>query len=419
MPSQRQFRNSLSRIISGVATAALALPIVFVLAAVLTQSAQAQTFKVIHDFSGEADGAQPGGLMIDASGNMYGTTLGGGTGGCGTVFRLKYSGSGWVLTPLYRFAGGSDGANPWGSVAIAADGSLYGTTRAGGQGNCSGGGCGTIFHLIPPNVAFKSGRNPWNETVLYRFTGGNDGAYPQGDLTLDHSGNIYGTATNGGRGDGYGVVYELSPSGGRWIETVLYSPQTRIEGIYPLGGVIFDGSGNLYGEAEAGGPDDVGTVYELSPSGSGWTAQILHGFGYFDGAVPEGGLIIDSSGNLYGTTGSTQSVTFELKPATGGWIFNLLSHFYGDGGPAGKMVMDTAGNLYGTTSYDGGYGEGAVFKLTPLDGGWTYTSLHDFTCGSDGCLPSSDVVFDAAGNLYGTAIFGGAYAQGVVWEITP
>jgi uncharacterized repeat protein (TIGR03803 family) len=400
--------------------------IVLVLTVVLTPSAPAQTFTVLHSFTCYGDGCLPEtGLTIDAAGNLYGTTAGGGAHQNGTVFRLRKSGSGWVLNPLYSFAGGNDGASPGGRVSLAPDGSLYGTTSEGGGSGCNGAGCGTVFHLKPSPTAPTSALAPWSETVLYRFSGGSDGARPGGDLTFDKSGNIYGTASVGGNNN-YGVVYELTPSGGGWTETALYSPQGSGGGTNPSGGVVFDTSGNLYGVFFSSGLG-WGTVYQLSPAGSGWTEQTIHRFSYTgsDGADPIGGLIIDASGNLYGTTSQGETsvgTVFELNPGSGGWTFNTLWPFplqNNSTGPVDKLLMDAAGNLYGTTFGLGVYNLGTVFKLTPSNGGWTYSSLHDFTGGSDGLFPWSSLVFDANGNIYGTTTEGGAGNGGVVFEITP
>lgn len=403
---------------------------------ITTQPAQAQTYTVIHSFTGGRDGISPeSGLTRDVAGNFYGTTFGSrSSAGRGTVYKLRdYSSIGWVLNGLYTFKGGSDGANPYGRVAFAQDGTLYGTTEFGGGIGCGEVACGTVFQLKPPARIPNSAQDPWNETVIYRFTGGSDGAYPQGDLTFDASGNIYGTAQNGGDNSS-GVAYELVRSGAGWGLTVLYAfYQYTGDGVLPTGGVVFDRSGNLYGVTQAGGASDrFGTVYKLSPSGGGWTEQILYSFtGGNDGADPIGGLIIDASGNLYGTTtlrGSGYGGTvFELTPANGGWTFNVLYGFYsqddGGGGPEDKLAMDAAGNLYGTTMYGGAYGLGNVFKLTPSNGGWIYTSLYDFCSEGypacrDGAWPVSNVVFDANGNLYGTTSLSGAYGYGTVWEIT-
>jgi uncharacterized repeat protein (TIGR03803 family) len=406
--------------------AALSLAIMFATAIVATPAAlQAQTFTVLHNFTGGGDGATPkAGLTMDAAENFYGTTYLGGT-GYGVVFKLKHSGSGWVLTPLYSFAGGNDGANPFGRVAIAADGTLYGTTYlGGGTTGCMGSGCGTVFHLTPSPEAPKKALAPWNETVIFSFTGVYTGANPQGDIVFDRSGNICGTTVSGGNLD-YGAVYQLTPSGNSWSETIIYSPGDFNLFQAPYGGVVFDSAGNLYGTSSLGGYGGDGNVYRLSPAGSGWKAQSLHQFDGTDGAEPIGGLILDSAGDLYGTTsieGGGYGTVFQITFGNGGWTFTTLHTFptgKNYGGPIDQLFMDRAGNLYGTTFYDGAYGSGSVFKLAPSDGGWIYSSLHDFTGGSDGEYPWSSLIVDTNGNLYGTTAGGGGYGLGVVFQITP
>ena len=428
MQSKKEFCNLISRTIARAATAALAIATVFALTVVLTQSAQPQTLKVLHSFTGGGDGASPGaGVTMDQAGNLFGTTASGGIDDNGTVFRLSKRGSGWVLNPLYLFLGGSDGATPYARVVFGPDGSLYGTTYDGGGDGCSGYGCGTVFSLKPPATACKTALCPWTETVLYRFTGGSDGAKPEGgDLILDQAGNIYGTAGIGGYQDGgcsnlggCGVVFELTPSNGGWTEKILYSFSGGSDGAQPYAG-LFDQSGNLYGTTLLGGSSGDGTVFQLTPSGSGWTENVLYTFqDGNDGAFPDGGLIFDQSGNLYGTTlfdGKDGGGTvFKLTPSNGSWTYSLVYSFTGSEGPAANLAMDGAGNLYGTTYLDGAYGQGSVFKLTRSGGSWTYTSLHDFTGGGDDGQPVSNVTFDANGNLYGTSYL----AYGVVWEITP
>jgi len=399
----------------------------------VTPGAQAQNFTVIHYFSGGQDGATPmAGLTMDRAGNLYGTAAHGGSlggdcasSGCGTVFRLANRNSNWVVTPLYSFSGGNDGANPEANVVIAPDGSLYSTTFLGG-GTCNGNGCGTVFNLKPPLTACKAALCPWTESVLYRFTG-LDGVGPVGAVVFDEAGNLYGATSAGGFLNG-GTVYELQPMGGHWAGRLLYSPYG-----YPNSGLIRDGSGNLYGTAFIGG-NGQGSVYEVTPSGSGWIGTNLYAFtNGADGGYPWAGLIFDASGNLYGSTtaGGTGNggTVFQLTPSNNEWTLNTLYSFTGPGngrfvvGPVGSLIMDDAGSLYGTTFADGANGFGSIFKLTPESGGWKYTALYDFTGGSDGGYPYSDLVFDAHGNLYGTASIGGKGqcpdGCGVIFEITP
>ncbi len=410
-------------------------------AAIITATimAQAQTFTVLHTFTGAQDGGQPfAGLAMDEAGNLYGAASDGGNHGgscpsygCGTVFKLQKRGAGWVFSPLYAFQGAPDGTGPQG-VVIGPEGTLYGTTLEGGQGTCGLGpsGCGTVFQLRPPATFCRSVSCPWNETALYRFGGAEDGGSPaNGNLVFDAAGNIYGTTYQGGAYN-YGTVYEMTQSQASWIESVLYSFNSSWGN--PYSGVIFDHSGNLYGTTTEGNQYASGAAYQLTPSGSGWTGNVLSGFQCSqDGCNPQGGLIFDSAGNLYGGTGgagpNNGGTVYELV-ASQGWSFNLLFSFTGPsgGGPIDRLVMDAAGNLYGTTNADGIHRQGSVFKLTPSSGGWILTDLHDFSGGSDGGSPEGGVVLDPQGNIYGTTAIGGnlldcVYGQGcgVVWEITP
>lgn len=419
------FARSLRAAVAGLMLAAM-----FMLTAVATQ---AQTYSVIHNFAGGQDGATPmAGLTFDRAGNLYGTAAYGGTvggacgaSGCGTVFRLAKRNSGWVFSPLYSFAGGTDGANPEANVNIGSDGSLYGSTYLGG-GPCDGDGCGTIFNLKPPASACKSALCPWTETLVHNFTGP-DGIGPVGTVIFDQGGNLFGATTSGGFRNG-GAIFELLPMGGGWTVKVLYSSYG-----YPKGGLILDDSGNLYGPAFTAG-NGYGSVYRMVPSGSSWITTDLYDFNYgSDGGYPWAGLIFDPAGNLYGSTCSGGSgnggTVFQLAFSGGSWVLNTLYSFAGPDngrlvvGPVGSLVMDHAGALYGTTLADGVHGYGSVFKLTPGGDGWTFTSLHDFTGGSDGGYPYSYLVFDAKGNLYGTASVGGngpcTNGCGVIFEITP
>jgi uncharacterized repeat protein (TIGR03803 family) len=269
----------------------------------------------------------------------------------------------------------------------------------------------------------------WNETILQRFQGGNDDAAQPGygDVTFDPHGNIYGTTIGGGGGlcgtFGCGAVYELSPSQGGWSESLLHAMLNGGFGFLPYSGVILDSSGNLYGTTAY----TSGAVYELM-AGNGWSETTLYNFLGQNESWPSGGLIFDQQGNLYGTTASggthNGGTVFELVRSGGGWTFTVLSNlpYTGDefnSGPAASLTMDVSGNLYGTTYAGGTHNFGSVFKLSPSGGSWTYTSLHDFTCGSDGCLPFSNVLLAPDGNLYGTASGGASPGLGVIWQITP
>jgi len=412
MATARQLRNLIFNLSFGSALTVLAIAFLLV---VVATPAQAQTFNVLHTFTGGQDGEYPtAGVTLDKAGNLYGTADEGGGTGNGTVYKLTHKGSGWTFNPLYAFAGGSDGAYPGARVIFGPNGTLYGPTSGGGTSSQ-----GTVFNLRPSLTVCKTTLCPWTETVVYRFAGNPDGAYPgYGDLLFDRAGNIYGTTLEGGNSN-VGTVYELTPSGSAWTESVLYSFSGN-DGSYPESGLVPDNAGNLYGTTYGGGLGG-GTVYELTPSGSGWTEKVLYNFRTgTDGGAPIAGLIFDPSGNLYGATtdggpGGAGTV-FKLTPSGGSWTYSLLYSFaaLSQCGPWATLVMDGAGNLYGTTLCAPEHGFGSVFELTPSGPPWTYTSLHDFTGGTDGGRPISNVVIDpVSGNLYGTT---SGFA--VVWEIT-
>jgi uncharacterized repeat protein (TIGR03803 family) len=419
---QRLSRPAKSR---NTRAAGAALALVLAWLCLLGQLASAQTFTVLHNFTGRADGAEPSvGLTMDPTGNLYGTTLYGGVvggcfgNGCGIVFKLSRVGSSWTFSPLYTFTGGSGGAFPAARVIRGRDGTLYGSTLEGGADNA-----GVVFNLRPPPHVTGSVFSPWIETVLYPFGNLPDGNSPVGDLLFDAAGNIYGTTEYGGyecEDTVYcGTVYELTPSGSGWSETILYEFTDENVAV-PLAGVIFDDAGNLYGTTS----NAAGAVYELMRSGSGWTESTLFEFGYEGGGYsPAGGVIFDPLGHLYGTAqfGGTNGAgtVFELMSLGGSWTASTLFNFTGSGAPRDSLVRDAPGNLYGTTCFGGVHNSGTVFKLTPSGGGWTETDLHDFTGDGDGYCPMGNVILDAQGNIYGTAYEGGSEGYGTVFEITP
>ncbi len=399
------------------------MAIVFALAVVVTQSARAQTFTVLHNFTGGGDGAHPYSTpTLDPAGNLYGTTTWGGPGNCsppyecGTVFKLSRRNSSWVLQTLYTFDPntGMDGYAPLGQLARDPGGILYGTTQSGGpQGD------GTVFQLRPGATRPVAAAAPWTETRIHDFTN-SDGEQPSGDLLLDSAGNLYGTTCYGGTGE-LGTVFTLIPSDGAWVQSVLHSFTGGYDGGCPKSGVVLDAAGNVYGTAYDGGTHGEGLVYQATPSGS---ETVLYSFtGGSDGSLPTAGVIFDSSGNLYGATAQGgaggSGVVFELSPGNGGWVYSQIYPLPGGGwGPYERLVMDAGGNLYGTMYESGSSGYGVIFKLTPSNGSWNYTPLHIFTGGDDGAYPSG-LVLDSNGNLYGVASYGGVSNYGVVFEIMP
>lgn len=394
------------------------------------------------------NGRQPtSNLILDPSGNIYGTTYEGGSNSgigcatnCGTVFELSKTNGIWNETVLYNFcslANCADGSAPYAPLVRDRAGNLYGTTTDGGiQNNCVDGenaGCGVVFELSP------SADGTWTETVLHSFTGGSDGEDPSGGLTFDSSGNLYGTAAyagNDGQGSS-GVVFELSPTGNTWTETVLYGFTGEADGGIPVSNLVFDTLGNLYGTTARGGSNDsfcsgfggCGVVFELTPTQSGpWQESVLHTFtDGADGAFP-GEIVFNKSGILFGTAmqGGNASckdgcgVAFELTPGSDGWTENVLYSFSGgaDGeDPVGNLTISPNGDLYGVTSDGGTNGkEGVVFELAPTrSGGWTKESLS--FGGKLGTTPFAGLTLGTSGEVYGTAGFGGSGKGGTVFEL--
>jgi uncharacterized repeat protein (TIGR03803 family) len=382
-------------------------------------SGSAQTYTVLHTFTGGTDGGFPnGGLIQDSDGNLYGTTGYGGSFNNGTVFKLNHNGR---FKVLHSFgAGGAGGANPSAGLARDSAGTLYGVTAAGGTSNQ-----GTVFKL-PKKGKFS---------VLYSFSGGLDGSTPAAPLIFDPAGNLYGTTYLGGspncnqyRYTDFGTVFELTTTG---HEKVLHRfSSQRKNGDFPSASLLRDVAGNLYSTTYVGGPGGAGTAFELDPAGH---EIILHAFSGSDGALPTSGLIQDAAGNFYGTTASGDGffgAIFRLDPQGNETVLHVFTDVNDGTVPLG-VIMDSASNLYGTTYAGGknngtvcydGEGCGVVFKLDPSG---QETMLYSFRGGTDGWSPRGGLIMDAAGNLYGTTGLGGAHSQvcpggcGVVFKITP
>lgn len=309
----------------------------------------------------------------------------------------------WASTErvLYRFAGGNDdGAAPAGDLMRDSAGDLYGTTFSGGAN-----GDGVVFKLS------RSG----TETVLYHFMGGNDGANPEGRLVMDTKGNLYGSTLNGGGSDQQGIVFKLSPRG---RETVLYNFTGGSDGALPVGGVIMDANGNLYGIGARGGAAGEGVVFKLSPRGR---EKVLYSFtGGNDGGVPQANLVRDAGGNFYGITAqggaNNQGTVFKLTSRGREIVLHSFAGGSDGSDPRAGLLMDADGNLYGTTEAGGAANKGVVFKVSPRG---RETVLYSFTGGNDGGEPFGDLIGDANGNLYGTTSVGGAANRGVVFKLSP
>jgi uncharacterized repeat protein (TIGR03803 family) len=390
------------------------LVLTFVLFAI--SSGLAGTQKVLYAFTGGADGGQPyAGVIFDPAGNLYGVAQYGGLYNQGAVFKLTPStGGAWTETVLYNFTGGADGTDPVGGLTIDTSGNLYGTTSGGGDPTSQ---CGTMFELSPS-------AGGWTFTLLRSFLGApTDGCSPGGDVVIDQYGRLYPTTVNGG-------AYN---DGAAWGDGRMASLGLN-KGSLPWGGL----NGWWFGTAYEGGSHGVGTVYtmalECDPRCTE-QAVVTHSFsGGKGGSYPLGDLLVqavEGLGIMYGTTygggADNSGIAYQLtQHDNGSWTFSVLYTFPGSGldgsGPGAGLTMDSAGNLYGTTMFGGanaGYA-GTVFELTPgAKNKWTEILQYSFSGGTDGGVITSGVVFDTAGNLYGTASTGGAHNQGVVYEVTP
>jgi uncharacterized repeat protein (TIGR03803 family) len=345
--------------------------VLFLFTMATVPAAQAQTYTILGNFGNKGTGVNPLYVTLDEVGNVYGTTYYGG---------LSYLGYGVVFKLTHH------GSHWLQSVLYDFSGGNDGGNPYGGvvfgpdgalYGTTSGGGLygeGVVFKLQPSPTECPSAQCRWTETVLYNFTGAADGAAPQGNIIFDRTGNLYGTTLVGGSGGGWGTTYELSPAHGQWSLSVLHTFTDHSDGGEPGNGVIFDQAGNLYGTTVSGGSDNKGVVYELTPGSSGWTQTILHNFagGSSDGAIGAG------------------------------------------------VAFDSHGNLFGFTE-EGGYEDwGVTFELQPADGGYNYSVIYLFMPQPGGAPGYISVpVLDSAGNLYGSGTSGGSGNAGVAFELTP
>lgn len=367
-----------------------------------SQVAQAQTETVLYSFQGSpGDGAYPdAGLVFDKQGNLYGTTLWGGTDVYGTVFKLAPDGT---ETVLHNFGQRPDGRNPVAPLVLDRHGNVYGTTGAGGTY-----GKGTVFKLSTDG----------SETVLHNFQGAPvDGGSPYGNLVLDKQGNLYGIAAGGTHAAG--MIFKLAPDG---TETALWNFASYSKnGSGPSGNLLLDKQGNLYGTTNGGGAYHQGTVFKLTPAG---TETVLYSFGSQPGDAvnPSGAWVFDKQGNLYGTAAVAvgpfyHGVVFKLTPEGTETVFYVFGSQPGDGSFPLNLVLDKEGNLYGATEDGGTTNWGTVFRLTPAG---SETVLYSFgSQPGDGLRPEAGVVIDKSGNLYGTTNWGGAYVYGTVFKVIP
>jgi uncharacterized repeat protein (TIGR03803 family) len=346
---------------------------------------------VLYSFTGGADGWRPtGGVIMDASGNLYGATFAGGASGWGVVFKLNPSGH---ETVLYTFTGGVDGASPDSGVIMDSAGNLYGTTFGGGAGFA-----GVVYKVNTAN----------QETVVYSFRDGADGGAPYGGVIMDSAGNLYGTTSAAGAANA-GVVYKINTSG---QQTVLHCFTGAADGGTPYSGVVMDSGGNLYGTAYYGGTFDAGVVYKLNPSQQ---ETVLYSFtGGADGDLPYSAVTLDSSGDVYGTTSGNAGAVYKISAAGQETVVYGFPGGVGGSTPEAGVFLDSSGNIYGTATGGGTGGGGVVYKVTTTN---QEKLLYNFPGGPDGSDPLSGLVRDPAGNFYGTTVAGGAANQGVVYKV--
>ena len=372
---------------------------------------------MLHSFRG-ADGAGPvSNMLAGKSGILYGTTLFGGV-GAGTVFELRPGTSGYTEKILYDFKGGLDGNAPWGMVA-GAGGALYGITFLGGSSGNGGNGWGTVYKLTP-------GASGYTETVLYRFTGNPGGYEPIGPPVIASDGSIYGVTSFGGSQNA-GVIFRLAPHGSGYQESLVYGFPGGAGGNLPQAGLTIDKHGNIYGTTMYGGSmqgycnGGCGTVFELTPGPSRYSERIIYAFTGADGDLPFGTLTVNErTGAIFGTTywgGTDQDGTvFKLSPHGSSFSESVLHSFKGDADgflPEGTLLLERGGTLYGTAALGGGgcngIGCGTVFALTPSGPAYSFRLEFAFKRAINGAEPQqTNLISGADGALYGTTRSGGS-----------
>ena len=380
-------------------------------------AASAQTMTTLTSLT---DGQFPwGSLVVDANGNLFGTTELGGASGYGTVFEIANSGGVYASTPttLVSFDN-TYGAFPLAGLIVDANGNLFGTAQSGGAY-----GYGTVFEIVKTSSGYAS-----TPTTLVNFDNTN-GAVPEAGLIADANGNLFATTAVGGEYGG-GTVFEIVKTSSGYAST----PTTLVsfngsDGEVPQAGLIADANGNLFGTTDVGGAYGSGTVFEIAKTSNGYanTPTTLVNFDNTNGAVPEGGLIADANGNLFGTTAVGgaygDGTVFEIVKTSSGYASTptTLVNFDNTNGaiPEAGLIADAKGALFGTTAVGGAYGVGTVFEIANSGGVYasTPTTLFSFN-GSDGSYPSTGLIGDANGNLFGTTSQGGSDNTGTVFEIT-
>jgi uncharacterized repeat protein (TIGR03803 family) len=394
------------------------------LAAMFVNPAEASNTHVVYSFGGGDGVYLDTELVMDRSGHLYGTSVEGGDFQSGNVFQLTPTRNGWTLTVLYSFTSGLDGGEPYKGVTLDSHGNLYGTTVTGGSGGCEG-GCGVVYKLTHAHGS-------WKQRVIYSFTGGSDGSGPGSPVVFDQQGNLFGTTPVGGA-KGLGTIYELKPrKDGTWKLAVVHTFTGGNDGAGGSAGrILFDNHGNMYGVATSGGAHGSGIAYQLSPVQHGkWKMKTLYAFkGQPDAGFPYGGLIRDSAGNLFGTTyydgANDIGAIYKLSPVGGKWKETVLHSFAGgsDGNESlSTLVSDAAGDLYGTTIAGGSSGCdcGTIFKLAAgAKGVRKYSVAYRFKGAPDGAFLYAGMVPGSAGRFYGITLQGGSANIGTIFKFTP